>query len=58
MEKKKYHTIRIVLKSNREIIKTVAKLIPLSWLNAGTSIKSGRVKLSLWTETSALSGTM
>jgi len=58
MKNKKYHTIRIVLKSNRKIINTEAKLIPLSWLSAGTSIKSGRVKLSLWAQTSALSGTM
>jgi len=63
MENKKYHTVGIVPKSNIKIIERGKIDTPntkihdrsLSWLGTGTSIKSGGVKLVLWTQTSPLS---
>jgi hypothetical protein len=54
---KKYHTVRTVPKSNREIVETETKSIPLthmrslSWFCAVISIKSGGVLLVLWSQT-------
>ena len=52
-----YNTVGTVPKSNRKIIKrdtpnSQIRDNPLSWLCTGTSIRSGGVKLVLWTQTS------
>ena len=54
-------TVGRVPKSDRKLVETEAKLIPLrhtymtilslSWFGTDTSIKSGEVKLVLWTKT-------
>ena len=56
MKNKKYHTVRIILKT----IETEAKSIPLtydslrSWRGTGTWIKDGRVNLVLWAKPTCL----
>ena len=49
-----YHTLGTAPKSNRKIVETGTKSIPLShifmpWLSTGISIESGGVKPVLWT---------
>ena len=61
--KNEYYNVGIVPKSIRKIVETDPKSIllthihdrSLSWIGTGTSIKSGGVKLVLWTQTSILS---
>jgi len=56
MKNKKYHTERIIPKSNIKIVERGKIDTPnthihdcsLSWPGTGTSIKSGGVKLVLW----------
>jgi len=47
MKNNKYHTVKTVLKSNHKFVDTHIHDHSLSWLGAGTSIKSGGVKLVL-----------
>ena len=54
---KKYYTVGLVPNSNRKILDTQTHDHSLSWLGTGTSIKSDRVKLDLWTEASSFSET-
>ena len=59
MKAKKYHTVGTIPKFNRKIVErgqidnpnTQIHDLSLSWLGTGTLIKSGRVKLGLWTQT-------
>ena len=60
--KNKYTTLRTVPKSNRKIVENKAKLLPLNIIDrslslhgTGSSIKSGRVKLVLWGQSTPLS---
>ena len=62
-EEQNISTVRTVKKSNRKIVKRYKIDTPnkqihdisLSWLDTGTSIKSGRIKLVLWAQASTLS---
>ena len=62
MENNKYHTVGTFPKSSRKTVEsgqiytpnTQIHDHPLSWFGTGTSIKSGVVKLVLWTRTSSL----
>jgi hypothetical protein len=63
MKSKKYQSDGTVPKSNRKIVETEERsMLPyahihdrsLSWLDTGTSTKSGRVKLVVWAQTSLL----
>ena len=51
MINKKYQTVKAVPNSNRDIVEKQATTnihdSPLPWLDAGTSIKSGELKLVL-----------
>ena len=61
--KNKNTTLRTVPKSNRKIVENKAKLLPLNIIDrfelslhgTGSSIKSGRVKLVLWGQSTPLS---
>jgi hypothetical protein len=63
MNNQKYHTVGTVLKSNLKIVERGKMDNPntyihdkaFPWLGTGTLIKSGGVKLVLWTQTSPLS---
>ena len=60
MKNKNYHTFGTGPKSNRTIVErdniTQTHNRPLSWLGTGISIKSGGVKLVLWTTQTPLLG--
>ena len=67
MENKNYHTFGKFRKFNRKIVERskidkskITQIYDrsLSWLGTGTSIKSGGIKLVLWTQTSNLSEMM
>ena len=56
MNNTKYHTFGTIPKSSKIICKintlnTQRRDCFLSWLGTGTSIKSGAIKLVLWTQT-------
>ena len=65
-QNKMYHTFRKFRKFNRKIVERIKIDTPitqiydlsLSWLGTGTSIKSGGIKLVLWTQTSNVSEMM
>ena len=64
--KKKYHNVGTILKSNIKIVERGQMDTPntqlhdcsSSWISTGTSIKSGSVKLVLWAQASCLSEMM
>ena len=66
MKMKKYPTVEAVPNCNRRIVEKGKIDTPniqlhdwsLFWLSTGTSIRSGRVKLVLWAQTSPLSEMM
>ena len=53
MKNKKYHTVEIITKSNIKIDIPNTQIHDHSWLGtAGSSIRTGEVKLVLWAQTS------
>ena len=66
MKNKKYHSVGTIPTSNIKIVdigkvdtpNTQIHDFSLSWLDTGTSITSGRVKLVIWTQSFPLSEMM